>query len=131
MKQIKAYKDSKGKLHENKEDYLVAEYKINKDKFIILHEQFLALVTAGPEYHYKILKDLTNSLYSTLKKYNGSMDKVNEEIDIRMKNIIEAKNIINKRKYQFNDDSFSSDNWNESPGSWRGIDAQDIGLPNC
>lgn len=120
---IEAYKDSKGKLHEKEEDYLLAELEIESESIVSLHERWLAFMEKDPTFHYQLLKHLIN-----LAKEDNLAE---EKIDRRIEMLEKAKEIKRKNTIK-NKDSYSANpNWNDSPGEWRGISAQDLGIPNC
>jgi len=124
-RKIEVYKDSKGKLYEDRDKYYVAELEIIHQKNIELFEYWLDIVRLEPENYYKLLRTLLKS------------DKINDEIDEKKFNehmnfIKEAKKIksemMMRNEYP---DYESNSNWNSNPGDWLGISAQDLGVPNC
>lgn len=120
---VEVYKDSKGKLHENRNEYYSAELKIMHENNIEVWEHWLEMVKSDPENFYKILKHLIE-LFK--KETPEELEKhYQEKIDF----IKEAKKI--ERETECDEPSSGESNWNASPGDWLGIYAQDLGVPNC
>lgn len=121
---VEVYKDSNGKLHEKREDYLIAELDIMHKSQIETWEFFLERVKSDPTEHFKILASLASRCDTqTSEERNKSLkDYIN---------FVKEAQYVKIGKEYTPDDNIASDNWNESPGSWLGISAQDLGIPNC
>lgn len=116
---IEVYKDSNGKLYENRKDYYINEYSIIKENQIKKFESFLNSIKEDPENYYKIIK----GLYEYGKSSENNMSKqYKEKIDF----IKEAKKYINNSNQDYNTNQEMNSNFNSSPGDDHGITAQDL-----
>ena len=122
-RKIEVYKDSNGKLHENRNDYYVAETKIMHKDNIEMWKHWSELVESDPEMFYKIMMNFTKIIESKTPEENQ------KSFEEKINFIKEAKKIINEISQH--DRFFQNPNWNDSPGDWLGISAQDLGVPNC
>ena len=120
---VEVYKDSKGNLHEKEDDYLLAELKIETDNAISLHERWLSFMEVDPTNHYLLLQYLAK----LIKETPDFDETLNERIELLQK----AKEIRRKNIVKEGNSCSANSNWNDSPGEWLGISAQDLGVPNC
>lgn len=121
---IEVWKDKRGNLHESRDSYILAELEIFKDGQVRTFEMVK-----------KIMKDNKLAFYTYLKKVVESAienpESAKQEM-LEIENMIkEAANIERRKPKASSDDSCSNPNWNDSPGEWLGISAQDMGIPNC
>ncbi len=121
MKKIEVYEDSNKVLHRDEDSYITAESKILHEQFVQLHSVWLQAVKNDPTNHYKFLKYIKD----LIEKTEDFEEQYKEKIDFFTK----AKKIRSK-DYHY-DSAYENSNWNDSPGEWRGISAQDLGIPNC
>ena len=121
---VEVYKDSNGILYEKREDYLIAELDIMHKSQIETWEFFLERVKNNPTEHFKILAMLAS------KMENQTTEERNKELKEHIEFVKEAQRAKIKKECS-TDLSTSQDNWNKTPGSWLGISAQDLGIPNC
>ena len=82
------------------------------------------LFRSDPENYYKILHHLIDV---SKKQTDEEIEKTYKE---HISFIEEAKRIKYSNEPDYDGDEINA-NWNESPGSWLGISAQDLGVPNC
>jgi len=122
---VEVYKDSKGKLHENRNEYYSAELKIMHEANIENWEHWLEMVKDDPENFYKIMMNFIKIIESKTPEENQKS--FQEKIDF----IKEAKRIENENEAESGEPFSGESNWNASPGDWLGIYAQDLQIPNC
>lgn len=125
-RKVEVYKDSNGKLHEKREEYLIAELDIIHKSQIETWKFFLERVKSDPTEHFKILSSLASKVDTQTKEEREASLK--EHLNF----IKEAKKAVLSKECGISmGEPRVTENWNESPGTWLGISAQDLNIPNC